>query len=99
MLQAFKIEYELLNEGNEVHHYDQYHQSQQYQPWQPQRPAHHGPVYPDCSGDLADIDSGDDKHADTVGGALPPAFRSPRLPLPLPRNRIVIGGHDHETPL
>ena len=40
-----------------------------------------------------DVDSGDEV---LTGGhpALPP-----RLPLPLPRNRIVIGGYDHETPL
>ena len=93
-----------------------------------------GGMYPDSSGDQADIDSCDDKHqgaspqhghnmphhmgggggmagvagnfaaSDAVlqhgasGGAVP-QFRSPRLPLPLPRNRVVIGGHDHETPL
>jgi len=52
--------------------------------------------YKDSSGDQGDIDSGDDvaSHPGSGQPALPP-----RLPLPLPRSRVVIGGYDHETPL
>jgi len=53
--------------------------------------------YKDSSGDQGDVDSGDDVMSRPDSGHQPAL--PPRLPLPLPRNRVVIGGYDHETPL
>jgi hypothetical protein len=48
-----------------------------------------------------DVDSCEDTASPPVPADLfhQPFRQPPRLPLPLPRNRVVIGGYDHETPL
>merc|ERR1712106_822338 len=56
--------------------------------------------YKDSSGDQVDVDSGDDLQEHPVPPPHPRQhYRYPALPVPRTRERVVIGGYSHETPL
>jgi len=56
--------------------------------------------YKDSSGDQGDVDSADDLQEHPVPPPHPRQhYRYPAMPAPRARERVVIGGYSHETPL
>lgn len=55
--------------------------------------------YKDSSGDQGDVDSGDDLQEHPGPPPYPRPHRYPAVPVQRSRDRVVIGGYSHETPL